>query len=131
MLDWRPCNNSMELPRSRWGHVSLAIGGFISCLSCHWWIYIISLLLLVGSYHVSLAIGGFISCLSWCWWVHIMSLLLLVGLFYSFTNLKFYPTISYKSRQSSISCTQLSTNTPPIHSMIYGKKMKQEISTRN
>ena len=42
-------------------NVSFAIGGFVLCLACYWWVHIMSLLLFVGSYHVTFSVGGFIS----------------------------------------------------------------------
>ena len=97
-------------------HVSLAIGGFISCLACYWCVQIKSLLLFVGSYHVSLAIGGFKSCLFCYWWVYIMSLLLLVGLYhviwcvFHLISLLLVKLMSFSHEWVSIFCSDCATN---------------------
>jgi hypothetical protein len=98
------CSSSLELPRSRWGHVSLAIGGFPSCLSCHWRVSFMSLLLLVDFLHTILATGGFHLCCSNGLWVALISVpfmsvpfmspLSLVGSFYASLDTGRFPYVS-------------------------------------
>ncbi len=99
------CNSTLNLPRSRWGHVSLAIGGFLQNLSfpfryalslvgslqmrpiiggfhsdrpCHWWVSFKSALSLVGSIQTSPVIGGYPSNLPYHWWASLRPTLPLV-----------------------------------------------------